>query len=137
MPTLQNIILTDRAGTPVAHTFVPRDVVNGVGSVVESSGVALGESRFTAQGRRSGTRYKATFALTVPIVATEVINGVSSPAIQRTGYAKVELTVDQASSTQERKDLIGMLASALGASALAGPKTLVEDTFVNLQGVWG
>lgn len=138
MPALQSISLTDRESTPVVHSFVPRDLdANGVGATVETGGVAIGESRFTAQGRRTGTKYKATFALTVPIVATQVINGVSSPAIQRTGYVKVELSVDQTSSTQERKNLIGMMASALGASALTAPKTLVEDTFVNLQGVWG
>lgn len=137
MPTLQNIVLTDRAATPVAHTFVPRDVVGGVGTVVESSGVALGEPRFTVSGRRSGSKFRSKLTLTVPVVQTQIINGISTPAVVRTGYATVDFTFDDSSSTQERKDLIGMLASACGASALASPKTLVEDTVVNQQGVWG
>lgn len=137
MPVLQNILLTDRAGTPVVHTFVPRDVSSGVGTVVESSGVALGEPRFTISGRRSGAKWRSRLTLTVPVVQTQTINGITSPVVVRTGYATVDFTFDDSSSTQERKDLIGMLASACGASALASPKTLVEDTVVNQQGVWG
>jgi hypothetical protein len=138
MPALQNIALTDRAGTPVVHTFVPREVVDGVGSLVESNGVALGEPRFTISGRRSGAKFRSKISLTVPVVQSGVDDaGITRPVVVRTAYATVELVAMESSTTQERKDLIGMLASALGASALASPKTLVEETFVNQQGVWG
>lgn len=137
MPVLQSIALTDRASTPVVHTFVPRDVVGGIGTVVDTSGVAIGEPRLTISGRRSGTKFRSKLTLQTPIVQSQVINGVTSPIIIRTGYASVDFTFDETSSTQERKDLVGMLASALGASALASPKTLIEDTVVNQQGVWG
>lgn len=48
MPQLQNIVLTDRATTPVNHTFVPRDIDrNGVATVVESTGVPVGENQLS------------------------------------------------------------------------------------------
>lgn len=132
MPQLQNLVLTDRASTPVNHTFTPLDIQNGVGAVVESTGVPIGNNKFTiGLSKSASNRYKATANLTVPIVVNETINGVTRPAIARTGYAQVTFTFDESSSEQERKDLVGMLASSLDAS-----KALVNDTIVKLQGVY-
>ncbi len=138
MPAIQNIILTDRAGTPVAHTFTPESVLGGVGSTVEVGSSAVGNKRFTISGRRDGARkWKSKITLAVPIVQTETINGVSRDIIVRTGYATVEFTFDEASLLQERKDLIGMLGCAFGANGAATTtKTLVEDTVVNQQNVY-
>lgn len=130
MPQLQNVVLTDRAGTPVNHTFVPRDIVSGVATVVEFSGVPIGESRLTLSLRRAA-KYKGRMVLTVPVVQTETINGITSPKVVRTAIAEVNFTFDPTSTEQERKDLIGMLESALGSS-----KTLVNDTYVKLQNVY-
>lgn len=130
MPQLQNVVLTDRAGTPVNHTFVPRDIVSGVATVVEFSGVPIGESRLTLSLRRTA-KYKGRMVLTVPVVQTETINGITSPKVVRTAIAEVNFTFDPTSTEQERKDLIGMLESALGSS-----KTLVNDTYVKLQNVY-
>lgn len=130
MPQLQNVVLTDRAGTPVNHTFVPRDIIGGVATVVEFSGVPVGESRLTLSLRRSA-KYKGRMVLTVPVVQTETINGIASPKVVRTAIAEVNFTFDPTSTEQERKDLIGMLESALGSS-----KTLVNDTYVKLQNVY-
>lgn len=132
MPQLQNLVLTDRAATPVNHTFTPLDIKDGIGAVVETTGVPIGNNKFTiGLSKTAGGKYRATANLTVPIVVNETVNGVSRPAIARTGYAKVEFTFDESSSEQERKDLVGMLASSLDAS-----KALVNDTIVKLQGVY-
>lgn len=131
MPQLQNLVLTDRKATPVAHTFTPFDIKNGVGTVVEQTGVPVGNNRFTSSLRRTGNRYKAQLQLVMPVTQNETINGIVTPKVVRTAYADVSFTFDATSSDQERKDLVGMLQSSLDAT-----KVLVNDTIVNLQGVY-
>jgi len=131
MPQLQNLVLTDRAATPVNHTFSPRDIVDNVATVTESSGVIIGENRVSLSLRRNGNKAKGRLVLTIPVVQTETVNGVSRPTVVRTAVADLSLSFDYASTEQERKDLIGMLASSLEPS-----KVLVNDTFVKLQSVY-
>lgn len=132
MPQLQNLVLTDRAATPVAHTFVPLDIKNGVGTVIESTGVPIGDKRFSVSLSKSSTnRYKAVLRMVVPTVVTETINGVTRPVIIRTAYADCTFTFDPESTEQERKDVVGQLMTALDPT-----KVLVNDTVVKLQGVY-
>lgn len=132
MPQLQTLILTDRTPTTaVDHTFQPRDIKNGVGTVVESTGVPIGDKRFTISLRQVNNRYRAQMQLAVPVVQTQTINGVSTPVIVRTAYADLTFTFDAASTEQERTDVVGMLMDALGTG-----QTLVNDTVVKLQGVY-
>lgn len=131
MPQLQNLVLTDRAATPVAHTFVPESIAQGgVASVVESTGVPFGNNRVTLSLTRAPStgKYKAVMQFTFPIVVTATVNGVSVPEIVRTSYANLTFTFDPSSSEQERKDVVGMVQSALDAS-----KVLTNDTIVKLQ----
>jgi hypothetical protein len=132
MPQLQNLVLQDRAATPVNHTFVPEDIKSGLGTVVESAGVPIGNNRVSVAMNKTTTgRYKGILKFQFPIVATETVNGVSNPAVVRTSYVNIDFTFDPSSSEQERKDVVGMVQSALDSS-----KTLVNDTIVKLQGVF-
>jgi len=133
MPALQSISINDRATpTPVAHVFQPRDVQNGTGLVVSNSGVPVGEEKLTVSMRKSASKFRGKLTLTVPVVQTETVNGISIPVAVRTAYATLDVAFDDTSSTQERTNLIGMLADALGTS-----KTLVHNTLVGLEGVYG
>lgn len=131
MPQLQSVVLTDRMPTPVNHTFLPRDIQNGVATVVSSTGVVVAEKRLTLSLRRTGTKIKGRMIIAVPETQNQEVNGIVSPVAVRTAIADVQFTFDNGSTTQERKNLIGFLASALDAS-----KTLVNDTFVELQGIY-
>lgn len=133
MPQLQNLVLTDRAVTPVNHTFTPLgiDPKTGVATVAETTGVPIGEPKFTLLMKRVNGRYKGTLKMSVPIVQTQVINGVSTPVVVRSAFVDATFTFDGGSSEQERMDVVGMFASALSAS-----KILVNDTLVKLQGVY-
>lgn len=133
MPQLQSIVLTDRAGTPVDHTFAPVgiDPKTGVAEVAKSSGVAIGDKRLTISTRKSKDRRRISMRLILPVVATETINGISYPKVVRTNYANLDFNFDAASSSQERDDTVGMLASGLGTS-----KTLVDSTVVDLEGIY-
>lgn len=132
MPAIQNVVLTDRAATPVAHTFTPRDVKDGTGLVVSSAGVPIGERKLTVSMRKSGSKYKGRLTLSVPIVVDETINGVVSPKVARVAVASLDVTFDERSSTLERTNLIGMVADALGTG-----KVLVHKALVDLEGVYG
>jgi hypothetical protein len=132
MPQLQNVILTDRTPvTPVNLTFVPRDIKDGVGETVNNAGTPIGEKRFTVSMKRNGSRFKGEIRLTLPVVVTEVINGVSTPKVVRTGYVNLSTSFDETSSEQERTDAIGMMSSALATS-----KVLVNDALIKNEGVY-
>lgn len=132
MPQLQSIVLTDRTPvTPVNLTFTPRDIANGVGAVINSSGVPIGDKRLTVSMKKTGTRYKGEVRLQVPILATETINGVSRPVVIRTSYVTLDVAFDEKSTEQERNDAIGMMYSALATG-----KVLVNDALVKLEGVY-
>ena len=132
MPQLQNLVLTDRASTPVNHTFVPRDIVSGVGTVVESSGVPIGDNRFTVSlSRTSAGNYKGRVQLTIPVVENSVVDGITIPVVVRTAYADATFTFAASSTEQERKDIVGMFQSCFDAG-----EVLVNDTLVKLQGVY-
>lgn len=132
MPQLQNLVLTDRAATPVAHTFTPRDIVANVGTVEESTGVKIGDKSFSISNRKTANgRSKVTMKLAVPVVVNETINGVTIPSVSHVAYVDAVFSFDPKSSTQERKDVVGMFQSSLDTS-----KVLVNDTLIGLQGVY-
>lgn len=132
MPQLQSLVITDRTPTtPVNLTFVPKDIVNGVGTVVNAAGVPIGEKKLSVSQKRSGSRYKGEVRLTLPVVVTETINGVSRPVVVRTAFVALTATFDETSTQQERDDAIGLMASALATG-----KVLVNDTLVKLENVY-
>ena len=131
MPQLQNLALTDRQATPVVHTFQPESINQNVGSVVENKDVPIGNPRYSISLRQTAKAYKATLKFAVPVVASQIVNGVSTPTVVRTSYVNCEFEFAKTSTEQERKDVVGMFASSLAPGAV-----LVNDTVVKLQGVY-
>lgn len=132
MPQLQNLVLTDRQATPVAHTFTPDNISSaGVGSVIESGGVPTGANRFSISHRLVNNTHKVEIRMAIPIVQNETINAIVRPKVVRTSYVTASFSFDGTSSLQERKDVVGMFQSAFDPL-----KLLVNDTLVNLQGVY-
>lgn len=132
MAQLQNLVLKDRATTPVDHTFTPREIVANVGTVQESTGVKIGDKTYSVSVRRTANgRYRVTLKMVVPVVVNETINGVTVPKVARASYVDAEFTFDSSSTTQERNDTVGMFADSLGPT-----KVIVNDALVNLQAVY-
>lgn len=133
MPAISSLVLTDRATTPVAHTLVPigKDA-QGVWTLEKSVSTPIGAPQLTISARRvAGKRFKARLVLKVPVVQDETVNGIVKPTIVRTGFAELSFTFDPSSSEQERKDVVGMIQSALDAS-----KVLTNDTLTKMQGIY-
>lgn len=132
MPQLQNLVIKDRAATPVSHTFTPRDILSGVGAVVESSGVPIGENRITLSlSKTSAGRFKPVLKGSFPIVQTQTINGVSTPVVVRTAYFELTLSFDGSSTRDERNNVVGLLQNSLDAA-----QALTTGVLVDLQGVY-
>jgi hypothetical protein len=117
MPQMTPVVLTDSQASD--HSFAPRgiDSQTGVATLVKSTGVPVGDARLTiSRTRTSQGREKATFKLTIPVVANETVNGVARPSVVRTAYADVVVSFDGTSSTVERANVRSMLADLLGNS---------------------
>jgi len=132
MSARTNLVINDRAATPVAHTYSPDgDDTNGVHVYSEKTSVPAGNPRYTASLKQSGGKYRPSLRLQVPVVQTQVINGISTPVVVRTAYLEVSATFDALSSTQERADCVGLMVNSMAAS-----QTQINDMFVNLSDIY-
>ncbi len=132
MSARTNLVINDRAATPVAHTYSPDGTeANGVAVFSEKTSVPAGNPRFSASQRKSNGKYRTTLRLAVPVVATAVVNGISTPTVLRTAFVDCEFVFDALSSDQERKDAVGLFANSLAAS-----QTMINDLLVNLSPVY-
>lgn len=132
MPARANVVINDRAATPVAHTFTPDgDDANGVHVFTEKTGVPAGDARLTASLRNTNGKYRPSLRLTLPVVQTQTINGVSSPVVVRTAYVELNCTFDALSTLQERKDAIGLMANSLASS-----QTMLDPFLTQLADIY-
>jgi hypothetical protein len=132
MAQAATITVNDRAATPVAHAFKPRDVDTGIAIFAESASVPLGDKIITLRWRKAenGRRY-CRLMLTSPTLVDELINGVVVPKVVRTALVDATFRFDGTSTAQERMNTIGMFANALASS-----QALVMSTLVDFEGVW-
>jgi len=132
MPAAVSISLDDREGTPVTHVFTPSGVDDkGVWSFYNNAiEETIGRESLTVRLTR-GARNKVRIRFTMPVMATETINGVSKPVIVRTNMADVQFVLDESSTQQERDNLISMVANATLAAQATINSVLsdVEDIF--------
>lgn len=132
MAAFQNVTLTDRASTPVNHIFVPNGYeAKDVAAFIESAsgGVPEGSSRLTASVRKTPAgNYKVALKLDVPVLVTEVVNGVSINKIDSIDRAEVTFTYSGKSTTARRNNVAGMTESALKST-----QALLNDLIVNLN----
>lgn len=127
-----NLILKDRASTPVNHTFTPDGTdANGVHLFSEKVGVPASYPRFSAKLAPGKQKARVTLKLVAPITQTQVINGVSNPVVVRTAYGEVNFTFDMLSTEQERADVVGMLAESLLAT-----QAQINDMIVKMSDIY-
>lgn len=133
MPALQTLVLTDRATpTPVAHTFVPVGMSNGVVTLAKSmDGTLVNERKLTLSHKRANGKVKTREVLYVPEVQTETINGVSYPKIVNEAWVDCTFTFTNRSSEQFRKDVVGMFQSGLEPA-----KVMINDMIVKQEGAY-
>lgn len=130
MAAITSLVLTDRADTPVNHTFTPDGFSSDRGTALfaKRDDTPAGDLRFNLGLKKTPTRRKTLIRLAYPIVATETINGIDIAKIVRAHYASVDFNFDIRGTEQERDDLVGMIYSSLAPS-----QALIHDTIVNLN----
>lgn len=116
MPQAVSVSASDRESTPVVHTFAPEKMQDGVWTFREFTSVPLSDNLFTVSSRRSSGKIRTQLRLKNPVVQTETLNGISAPKLVRTGYINIEIVVDETSSLQERKNLVGVAYNLMGAT---------------------
>jgi hypothetical protein len=106
--------------------------VGNVATVVESTGVPVGDKRVTLSLRNTGQgNYVASLRFVFPVVNDQTINGVTTPVVVRTAYCDVDFKFSATSTEQERKDMVGQVYTALASGT-----SLVNDVVTKLQGVY-
>lgn len=119
MPQFLPVTLNDHAASPVV--FDPSSIDSaGVARFINvpADGVYVGAKSLAVSLRKTPANTKARVLLKLPVVTTEVINGVSEPKVVRTAYADVTFTFDTRSTLVERQHAIAMLAHGLTSSTL-------------------
>lgn len=136
MSARSNLVINDRASTPVAHTYTPDGEPGkaGVHQFSEKTSVPAGNPTYTIslqQPNGTGRYYRATVKLVIPVVQTQTINGITSPVVVRTSTIHFDTQFDKLSTDQERKDAVGLMVNSLAAA-----QTQINDLVVNLSDIY-
>lgn len=133
MPAMANVVLTDRATTPVNHTFTPQGKEGEAGGrFVEAGASSIGDKTFKIVPRKTPTgRRKIDLDLSIPVLVTETINGVNSYTVARTSRASVTFDFPPDATVQEQKDIVGMMYTALATAT-----TVPNAVLVGNENVW-
>lgn len=129
MAQITTVSVNDRKSTPVAHVFKVDSVKDGVASlmnVAANGGILAGAERLQLTMRKTPLRARGKVSLSLPVVQTETINGISNPVVVRTGYGNAEFVHDIRATPQERSDLVGMLANLLATTQTQVIATIVD-----------
>lgn len=129
MPELNTITIND--GT-ADYVYTPRgiDPKTGVASLVNSTGVPMGARRLTfLRSTTQARREKVSIKMTIPVVATETVNGVARPTVLRSSFLEVTVSFDEASSQAERASVRNSLIDLLGDPATAAVIDDLETMF--------
>jgi len=133
MGALTSVVLTDRAATPVNHTFTPRGHEDKDGGRFVKAGASpIGDYILTVVPTTSSAgRKKVNYKLSIPVLQQQTVNGITSYVVVRTARANVSFDFAADSTSQERKDLCGMISSGL-----ASTQTFLMGTVVDGEAIW-
>jgi len=131
MPQFAPVVIKDTA--EVAHTYNPDSITGGVATLVESTGVPIGDKRITISSTKTqGDRRKLTFKFSFPVVQDATVNGVVKPTVVRTAYADVVFSFSGDSSLKERGDAADLVSNFFYLKEHALAAALIK----NLEGLY-
>ena len=132
MTTAVNLVLNDEATTPVAHTFTPRTISPEGAFFFENGQYRVGEAQVSVRSRISNGKYYKRVVLSVPATQVETVNGIQNPKVIWTDLVDVTFRFDEKSTTQTRKNIIGMFRGIFDPA-----KTMIRDVLVNDETING
>lgn len=122
MPAIGNVVISDGATTPVAHTFAPVGIDGTVATYADrSGGIPVGYWTLSIGLRepvKNGAAvYKVTAKLLLPILeqtSPSTATGIQpAPTVGYTMAANVEFLLPARSTLQNRKDVLALCKNAL------------------------
>lgn len=133
MPSAANLVLTDRAATPVNHTFIPFGKnADGTFEFHEVTGIPSADPKITALTRKTAAgKLQSKIRIAVPVISNSTVNGISVPVLLRTNYAEVTLTFEATSTLQERKDLTSYTKCVLDSTINTAANAWLVDNAIN------
>ncbi|DAD51342.1 coat protein [ssRNA phage Gerhypos.2_26] len=136
MAAIANLTLTDAAGTPVNHTYVPQDCTSELATWNETAGgISIGMPQFTFSLKlgQNGQANKVSGKLTLPTLETvsgqDASGYVAVPTLAYTCIGKFELTLPARATLQNRKDVRAMIQDALSDAIVTTAITSFERPF--------
>ncbi len=130
MPALVPLVLKDGQSTPANHTFKPKGGAPGVATLVESTGVPIGDRKITVGLSETATkRRKALVRLQMPVVQDIVVNGISKPTSVRAAFVDCTFTFDGTSNSGERADILAFASNFLGSDLAKAMIVDLDDAY--------
>lgn len=115
MPQMTAIVINDGQSTPVAHTFSPKKIEDGIrGYLEEAVGVPVGRSSLILSVRppvNNSGYYRCKIEITDPLAYTDPTSGVTS--LRGTNRSVHEFLVHESSSDAEIKNIFAFAKNAL------------------------
>lgn len=111
MPAISTIVVPDAATTPVNHTFTKMKTSGDQAFFLEQSATSslgywpLTLSQRSPLSQQTEKVYRSKLSLAMPVVSSEVINGITRPRLEYTLRSNVEHIVPAEAALQNRKDL--------------------------------
>lgn len=135
MAQANSFTVKDRESTPVSYTFAPKGpTADGQGFIFRESGKSPLTAKVATIKSRENTDTKNRYvriSLTVPVVVTETINGVSVDTVQNVSLCDANFRFDMGTSLQHRKNVIGMFANMLAAEI-----AMIDSTLTGTEAIW-
>lgn len=132
MAVIGNITLTDAAGTPVNHTFVPQANSIDQSEYAETAGgISIGMPKLTIALKMgaNGAPNRVTGKLVIPTLETvsgqDASGYVAVPSLAYQCIGKFELVMPGRATLQNRKDIRAMIQDALSDAVV----TAMVQTF--------
>lgn len=134
MPTNAPIVIADAASTPVNHTFSPIGIAGDLATFKERiSGVPVGYPVLTVSMRdpvQGSPVYRAVVKLMLPtVVTTTDVSGKTVTSVDHTCVGNMDFQFPVKSTLQNRKDLVKLMANALG-------NTSIQAVLQDLERFW-
>lgn len=119
---MNNLVINNGASTPVAKTFEAQISQNGETEAARwferTAGVYAGFLKYSLLVRRgNGTNGSTKVVGTLQLPKMQTVNGVTS--VQHTSLAKIEFTIPDTATLDDRKDLLAFLKNSLSATDIA------------------
>lgn len=127
MSNLSDIIVNDGKSTPVAHTFKPASIKDGIATFEDRvSGIAIAYPRFKFSMRDpispSGA-YKHKTRLSLPVLkAATGANAqgyTASPSVSHAFFGNLDLNIPALSTLDERKDFLAYMRNMINHATFA------------------